>query len=82
MGTSRNIPHSTCWPSNWGIPSPDRPSVSVAEEGQRHLREQQEGKDSETSASPTHSCLTSLRRQLQDDPLHSFTVNTLQTLQL
>lgn len=26
-----NIPPSTCWPSNWGIPSPDRASVSAAE---------------------------------------------------
>lgn len=26
-----NIPPSTCWPSNWGIPAHDRPSVSAAE---------------------------------------------------
>lgn len=25
-----NIPHSTCWLSNWGIPGIDRPSVCVA----------------------------------------------------
>lgn len=31
MGKGANIPHSTYWPSNWGIHAPDRPSVSVAE---------------------------------------------------
>lgn len=31
MVRKANIPPSTCWPSNWGTPAPDRPSVSAAE---------------------------------------------------
>lgn len=31
MARRANIPPSICWPSNWGILAPDRPSVSVAE---------------------------------------------------
>lgn len=32
-----NIPRSTCWTSNRGIPAPDRPSASAAEEDDRSV---------------------------------------------
>lgn len=37
MARSVNIPPSTCWPSSWGIPAPDRPSLSADEEDDRSV---------------------------------------------